>query len=286
MTGEATGAGAGDVAGGVVGGAADGPDRIRVLITDDQRVVRDGLVLLVGTFDGIEIVGSACEGAEAVRMAVELRPDVVLMDLDMPVLNGAGATAALKEQVPDAAVLVLTTYTDEAHVMPALKAGARGYVTKDTDADTLEAAIRQVHAGRTFLDPEVQERLMAAVAGSGLGAGLGTGAGPSAGTGPSTGAGSGAGTGTRTGADSESGAGMGASAGSDRALPDGLTTREAEVLTLIAQGLSNTEIGARLFVSNATVKSHVNRIFAKIGVRDRAQAVRYAFQAGIGDVDG
>ena len=231
-------------------------DRIRVLITDDQRVVRDGLVLLVGTFDGMEIVGSACEGAEAVRMAVDLRPDVVLMDLDMPVLDGAGATAQLRRQVPDAAVLVLTTYTDEAHVMPALKAGARGYVTKDTDADTLEAAIRQVHAGRAFLDPEVQERLMAAVAGGAI-------------------------TGESGGEDAGNGGGA-AGPGPDRALPDGLTAREAEVLALIAQGLSNAEIGGRLFVSNATVKSHVNRIFAKIGARDRAQAVRYAYQAGIG----
>lgn len=253
-------------------------ERIRVLITDDQRVVRDGLVLLVGTFDGMEIVGSACEGAEAVRMAVGLRPDVVLMDLDMPVLDGAGATAALRAQVPGAAVLVLTTYTDEAHVMPALKAGARGYVTKDTDADTLEAAIRQVHAGRAFLDPEVQERLMAAVTGAGSAVG-GSGADDGraeAGVGAGGGTGSGAGPGT----------GAGAGFGPGRALPDGLTAREAEVLALIAQGLSNAEIAGRLFVGTATVKSHVNRIFAKIGVRDRAQAVGYAFRAGIGRPDG
>lgn len=253
-------------------------ERIRVLITDDQRVVRDGLVLLVGTFDGMEIVGSACEGAEAVRMAVGLRPDVVLMDLDMPVLDGAGATAALRAQVPGAAVLVLTTYTDEAHVMPALKAGARGYVTKDTDADTLEAAIRQVHAGRAFLDPEVQERLMAAVTGAGSAVG-GSGADngrAEAGVGAGGGTGSGAGPGT----------GAGAGFGPGRAWPDGLTAREAEVLALIAQGLSNAEIAGRLFVGTATVKSHVNRIFAKIGVRDRAQAVGYAFRAGIGRPDG
>lgn len=237
-------------------------DNIRVLITDDQRVVRDGLVLLVGTFDGIEIVGSACEGAEAVRMAVELRPDVVMMDLDMPVLDGAGATAALRAQLPETAVLVLTTYTDESHVLPALKAGARGYVTKDADADTLEAAIRQVHAGRAFLDTQVQERLIAAVAGTD-----GPAAAPSH-TDP-----------INAGAVSESGID---DAGSARVWPDGLTAREAEVLALIAQGLSNPEIAGRLFVSNATVKSHVNRIFAKIGARDRAQAVGYAYRAGIG----
>jgi DNA-binding NarL/FixJ family response regulator len=237
-------------------------DSIRVLITDDQRVVRDGLVLLVGTFDGIEIVGSACEGAEAVRMAVELRPDVVMMDLDMPVLDGAGATAALRAQVPETAVLVLTTYTDESHVLPALKAGARGYVTKDADADTLEAAIRQVHAGRAFLDTQVQERLIAAVAGPDVPAAAQNHADPV-----------GAGAAPGPGADDASSA---------RVWPDGLTAREAEVLALIAQGLSNPEIAGRLFVSNATVKSHVNRIFAKIGARDRAQAVGYAFRAGIG----
>jgi len=233
-----------------------GPARIRVLITDDQRVVRDGLMLLVGTFDGIEVVGSACEGAEAVRMALDLRPDVVMMDLDMPVLDGAGATAALREQVPDAAVLVLTTYTDDLHVMPALKAGAKGYVTKDADADTLEAAIRQVHAGRAYLDPVVQERLIAAVATSTPSADPAST--PGSAKGPSTGA------------------------PAERVWPDGLTAREAEVLALIAQGLSNTEICERLFVSQATVKSHVNRIFSKIGARDRAQAVGYAYRAGIG----
>jgi DNA-binding NarL/FixJ family response regulator len=235
------------------------PARIRVLIADDQRVVRDGLVLIVGTFDGIETVGSACEGAEAVRMAVDLRPDVVLMDLDMPVLDGVAATAALRTQLPEAAVLVLTTYTDDAHVMPALKAGARGYLTKDADADTLEAAIHQVHAGRAYLDPAVQERLIAAVAS------------------PQSSA---------TPADGGAGMGTGTGAGAGRTGPDGLTTREIEVLALIAQGLSNAEICERLFVSHATVKSHVNRIFAKIGARDRAQAVRYAYRAGIGRDEG
>lgn len=228
---------------------------IRVLIADDQRVVRDGLMLIVGTLDGIEVVGSACEGAEAVQMAGELRPDVVLMDLDMPVLDGTGASAALREQLPNTAVLVLTTYTDDAHVMPALKAGAKGYLTKDADASAIEAAIREVHAGRTYLDPVVQARLVAAVAGGAV-----------AESGPATGPRAPAG---------EPGAGY-------HALPDGLTTREAEVLALIAEGLSNAEICERLFVSQATVKSHINRIFAKIGARDRAQAVTYAYRAGIG----
>lgn len=234
-------------------------ESIRVLIVDDQRVVRDGLTLLVGTFDGIDVVGSACEGAEAVRMGLDLRPDVVMMDLDMPVLDGAGATAALREQAPEIAVLVLTTYTDDAHVMPALKAGAKGYVTKDADADTLETAIRQVRSGRAYLDPAVQERLIAAVAFPGASPNLSPSQSPSPSPVPMPVPGSGQG-----------------------AWPDGLTAREAEVLALIAQGLSNTEICERLFVSQATVKSHVNRIFSKIGARDRAQAVGYAYRAGIG----
>ena len=232
-------------------------DTIRVLIADDQRVVRDGLTLLVGTFDGIEVVGSACEGSEAVRMGLDLRPDVVMMDLDMPVLDGAGATAALREQAPEIAVLVLTTYTDDAHVMPALKAGAKGYVTKDSDADTLEAAIRQVRSGRAYLDPAVQERLIAAVASPAAPA-------------------------SSSPAPPSASASASASDSGQVVWPDGLTAREAEVLALIAQGLSNTEICERLFVSQATVKSHVNRIFSKIGARDRAQAVGYAYRAGIG----
>ena len=229
--------------------------RIRVLIADDQRVVRDGLTLIVGTLDGIEAVGSACEGAEAVRMAGELRPDVVLMDLDMPVLDGTGATAALREQVPNTVVLVLTTYTDDEHVMPALKAGAKGYLTKDADASVIETAIREVHAGRTYLDPVVQARLVEALA-----------AGPIPAPSPNT----------------QGSPGDVSDRFPSSGLPDGLTAREAEVLALIAEGLSNTEICARLFVSQATVKSHINRIFAKIGARDRAQAVTYAYRAGIG----
>ena len=221
---------------------------IRVLIADDQWVVRDGLVLLLGLVDGIEVVGAAGDGAEAVRLAEQLRPDVVLMDLDMPVLDGAEATAMLRERVPSISVLVLTTYADELSIFPALKAGARGYLTKDTESDQVEAAIRSVHAGRMWLDSIVQERLVAALVPGG-----------------------------------ESGS-RGASAvggGAERILPDGLTPREAEVLELIADGLTNAEICDRLVISHATVKTHVNRIFAKIGAHDRAQAVRYAFRHGL-----
>jgi DNA-binding NarL/FixJ family response regulator len=251
----------------VTGEYGDGPGPIRVLIADDQRVVRDGLVLLIGLLDGIEVVGAARDGAEAVSMAEQLRPDVVLMDLSMPVLDGTAATAALRERAPESNVLVLTTYADDNAVFPALRAGARGYLTKDADSDQIETAIRNIHAGRTWLDPIVQERLVAAALGSGGATGA---AGASAG---------------QPGKADEDTAGPCADATGGHVLPDGLTPREAEVLVLIADGLSNAQICARLVVSQATVKTHINRIFAKIGAHDRAQAVRYAYRNNLAGQD-
>ena len=127
------------------------PGTIRVLIADDQRVVRDGLGMLVGLIDGVKVVGTACDGAEAVRLAEARRPDVVLMDLRMPGTDGIAATADLRERQPAARVLVLTTYADEDAIVPALRAGARGYLTKDASAEQIEAAIHAVHAGRPDL---------------------------------------------------------------------------------------------------------------------------------------
>jgi len=222
---------------------APGPGPIRVLIADDQRVVRDGLAMLVALLDDVQVVGSACDGAEAVRLAGEHRPDVVLMDLRMPGTDGITATADLRQRLPSARVLVLTTYADQDAIVPALQAGARGYLTKDASAEQIEAAIHAVHAGQTHLDPAVQERLVTAVLSR-----------PPAGP---------------------------AIPGPGHKPPGGLTAREAEVLTLLAAGLSNAEIGTRLYLSNATVKTHINRIFAKTGARDRAQAVRYAYQHGL-----
>jgi DNA-binding NarL/FixJ family response regulator len=215
---------------------------IRVLIADDQRVVRDGLGMLVGLIEEVEVVGIAADGAEAVRLAAAERPDVVLMDLRMPHMDGVEATRTILAEAAGAQVLVLTTYADDESLFPALQAGARGYLTKDASAEEIEQAIRALAAGRTHLDAAVQERLVAAAVS----------AGPAAG-GPAAGA----------------------------ELPDELTPREAEVLRLIAEGLSNAEIAETLVVSGATVKTHVNRIFHKTGVRDRAQAVRYAYQHGI-----
>jgi len=224
---------------------APAPAPIRVLIADDQRVVREGLSMLVGLIDDVEVVGAACDGAEAVRLAQACRPDVVLMDLRMPDLDGITATGLLREQLPAARVLVLTTYADQDAIVPALRAGARGYLTKDASAEQIEAAIRAVHAGQTYLDPAVQERLVAAVI-------------------------------ARPPSPDPAGP-----AGPGGQPPDGLTTREAEVLALLAAGLSNAEIAQRLYLSHATVKTHINRIFAKSGARDRAQAVRYAYQHGL-----
>ncbi|HEX6762804.1 MAG TPA: response regulator transcription factor [Gaiellaceae bacterium] len=210
---------------------------IRVVVADDQRVVRDGLTMLLGLIDDLEVAGTAADGHEAVTLARETRPDVVLMDLRMPGLDGAEATRLIRGELPQTQVLVLTTYADDDSLFPALQAGARGYLTKDASAEEIEQAIGAVAAGRTHLDPAIQQRLVAAVVDS------------------------------RTAAAAEP--------------PDELTAREVEVLKLIAAGLSNTEIAAALVVGSATVKTHVNHIFQKTGARDRAQAVRYAYEHGI-----
>jgi DNA-binding NarL/FixJ family response regulator len=214
---------------------------IRVLIADDQRVVREGLTMLVGLIDGVEVVGTASDGIEAVERARDARADVVLMDLRMPRLDGAEATREIRATLPDTHVLVLTTYADDASLFPALQAGAHGYLTKDASAEEIEQAIRALVAGQTHLDPVVQQRLVAAVLDSKAVV-------------PSSGV---------------------------LTLPDDLTQREAEVLKLIAAGLSNVDIAAALVVSAATVKTHINRIFYKTGARDRAQAVRYAYEHGL-----
>jgi DNA-binding NarL/FixJ family response regulator len=216
-------------------------DRTRVLIVDDQRVVREGLTLLLGLLPDVAVVGTAADGEEAVARARELAPDVVLMDLRMPRCDGVEATRRLLTLSPDCRVIVLTTYADDQSVVEALRAGARGFLTKDAGAEEIERAISAVRRGGAAIDPAVQLHLVNAVAGA-----------PPAQP-PSQ----------------------------PPAFPDGLTAREAEVLALVAEGMSNAEVAARLVVSEATVKSHINHLFTKIGVRDRAQAVAYAYQHSI-----
>lgn len=215
----------------------------RVLVVDDQTVVRDGLVLLLGLLPGLEVVGSAGDGEEALRLVGENHPDVVLMDLRMPRVDGVEATRRIKAAHPSVQIVVLTTYSDDESVFAALQAGARGYLTKDAGADEIARAIDAVRGGDAQLDPSVQRRLVDALA---------TGAQPS-----------------RRRRDD---------------LPDGLTQREVEVLTLIAGGHSNAEIARELFISEATVKTHINNLFAKAGLRDRAQAVTYAYRKGLADL--
>jgi DNA-binding NarL/FixJ family response regulator len=212
---------------------------IRVLLADDQRIVREGLGTLLGLLDGIELVGTAADGEEALALALEHDPDVVLMDLRMPRVDGIEAIRRLRERGARPRAIALTTYADDASVLGALRAGARGYLTKDAGAEEILAAVQAVARGDAALDPAVQHHVLAALTTA-----------------------------------SESPA---------PSLPDELTPREAEVLGLIAEGLTNTEIAARLVVSAATVKSHVNHIFAKIGARDRAQAVVYAYNHGLAD---
>jgi DNA-binding NarL/FixJ family response regulator len=231
---------------------------IRVLIADDQKVVREGLVSLIGLLPGITVVGAATDGDDAVRLALELEPDVVLMDLNMPRCNGVEATERLRRLRPDARVVVLTTYSDDAWVFSALQAGARGFLTKDAGADEILRAITDVAAGHAQLDPAVQRRLLEALSGGDRLSGdlPGTGRAPA-------------------------GPGTAAEPGAGAEPPEGLTPREAEVLAHIAAGESNAEIAAALFVSEATVKTHINHIFSKTSLRDRAQLVGYAFRHGL-----
>ena len=213
-----------------------------VVVADDQSAVREGLVLLLGTLPGIAVAGEAADGEAAVDMVAKTRPQVVLMDLNMPGCDGVTATARITAEHPGTRVVVLTTYADDESIIGALRAGALGYLTKDATRAEIGRAIQAAAAGQAVLDPGVQQRLLSAAARAPEAPGPAASAGPSG--------------------------------------ADELTPREAEVLRLIAAGQSNREIARTLFVSEATVKTHVNRIFAKTGSRDRAQAIRYAYTHG------
>jgi DNA-binding NarL/FixJ family response regulator len=214
---------------------------VRVLVVDDQALVREGLVTLLEAAPDIKPVAAAADGEEAVAMSARHRPDVVLMDLRMPKLDGVEATRRIRAAQPDVEVVVLTTHADEESILDALRVGALGYLTKDAGIAEISRAVHAAANHQALLDPMVHSRLIAAAT-----------AGARPASPPAT-------------------------------LPDELTPREAEVLSLIARGLSNGEIASVLVVSEATVKTHINHVFAKIGARDRAQAVHYAYTHGLAD---
>jgi len=228
------------------------PDEpVTVVVADDQSAVREGLVLLLGTLPGISVAGQASDGDAAVDLVARTRPQVVLMDLNMPGCDGVAATRRITAEHPGTRVVVLTTYADDESIIGALQAGALGYLTKDATRAEIGRALRAAAAGQAVLDPDVQRRLLSAAARA-----------------PEMPAPPGA---------------PGTPGGPGSREADDLTPREAEVLRLIAAGQSNREIARTLFVSEATVKTHVNRIFAKTASRDRAQAIRYAYTHGYAD---
>lgn len=211
---------------------------LRVVVADDQTAVREGLVTLLDLLPDVVVVGAAADGQQACALVAEHDPDVVLMDLRMPRVDGVEATHRIRAAHPRTQVVVLTTYADDASVLGALQAGALGYLTKDAGRDQIARALRTAAGGQAVLDPAAHARLLAAAS-------------PTPRADPPA------------------------------PLPDGLTAREAEVIGLVADGLTNAEIAGALFVSEATVKTHINRLFAKAGLRDRAQAVGYAYRHGL-----
>ncbi|MFJ9591448.1 response regulator [Streptomyces virginiae] len=214
---------------------------IRVLIADDQPLVRRGLALILGPDPEFEVVGEAEDGARAVALARELRPDVVVMDIRMPVLDGVQATAELARTLPGVRVLALSTFDMDEYVVAALRAGAYGFLPKDVSPEELGAAVRIVHGGEAVVAPRLLTRLLSAYV---------TTPAPAR---PATAA----------------------------AVPPDMTPREREIWQLLASGLDNAEIAADLDISVSTVKNHITGIFGKLGVRDRAQAVIAAYESGL-----
>jgi DNA-binding NarL/FixJ family response regulator len=216
---------------------------IRVVVADDQRAIREALAMVLDTEAGISVVGTAADGEEAIRLATGGAADVVLMDLRMPGTDGVAATRHLKESDPDVKVVVLTTFADDASIQDALRAGAVGYLTKDAGHQQIALAVRSAATGQTVLDPAVHASLLRNAA-----------------------------------------QGMDAVPEPQKTeLFDGLTPREVDVLRGIARGKTNTEIAGELYISEVTVKSHINHLFSKIQVRSRAEAVRYAYDHGLAD---
>lgn len=214
---------------------------IRVLLADDQALFREGLETLLSIHKDIEVIGQASNGQEAVDLAMKFRPDVILMDMQMPILNGIGATRRLKQIFPDCRVIVLTTFDDKETIFDALRAGAVGYLLKDVGSAQLAESIRATARGDSTLDPSVAAKVVQEFSRvSSLVGGT-----------------------------------------SSEILPEALSEREIELLRLIAFGLSNKEIGEALFITEGTVKNHITHILGKLGVRDRTQAALKAKELGV-----
>jgi DNA-binding NarL/FixJ family response regulator len=213
------------------------PGRLRIVIADDQTVVREGLQMVLDVMPDLEVIATVADGEQALAAVAEHRPDAILLDLHMPVLDGVSTTERLTREHPEVAIVVLTTYADDETIIAALRAGARGYLTKNADRREISQALHGAAAGHTILPPEVTTMLLAGVA-----------------------------------------PGQRARPAVPVELPDGLTAREGEVLKLLAAGLSNAEIAKELFISEHTVKTHINHLFTKTRSRDRAQAIRYAHE--------
>ncbi|WP_312029979.1 response regulator transcription factor [Actinomycetospora sp. TBRC 11914] len=216
---------------------------VRVVLADDQAVVRDGLGMLLSAADDLEVVGTAADGTAAVEVVLARRPDVALVDLRMPGLDGAEVTAAVRRAAPEVRVLILTTFADDDAVLPALRAGAAGYLTKDTTGEALVSAIRTVAAGGSVLDAAVQRRLVDLAGAPAPAPARSSAMGPE--------------------------------------IPEGLTAREVDTLRLVAEGLSNQQVASKLFVSEATVKTHVNHLISKLGVDGRPALVAWAWRHGV-----
>jgi DNA-binding NarL/FixJ family response regulator len=215
---------------------------IRLLIVDDQTAVRQALEVMLGLVDDLDVVGTAANGQLAVELAADLHPEVVLMDLNMPVMGGAEATEKILALDASVSVVILTTFDDDESILAALRAGALGYLTKDADHLQIAQAVRSARVGQSVLDPDVQVRLLRLA--------------------------------------SRSAAGGAAAASGGEAGPSLLTQREKEILGLIGAGLRNRDIADALTISEATVKTHINNIFAKADLHSRADAVRYALTVG------
>jgi DNA-binding NarL/FixJ family response regulator len=233
---------------------------VRVLVVDDQSLVRAGFRTILASEDGIEVVGEAANGEEAIAAVAALAPDVVCMDVQMPGMDGLEATRRITaDEASDAAVLVLTTFNREDYLFAALDAGASGFLLKNSSPEQLIEAVQVVARGDALLSPDVTRRVIEAVAGS-------------RGAAAQVGGDHVAGATARVAADVET---------PDSAVLASLTEREREVLELLAEGISNAEIAVRLWVGEATVKTHVSKVLMKLGLRDRVHAVVYAYEHGV-----